>query len=1361
MDNVLSNSATFTHWNVPVASFLEPVSPLNPNGTTITSFTDSRIQDGSEQDGLIVTAHTIGISDTQDAVAWYVIDINSGTPQLQQQGRIAAGNNTYIMYPAIDINPAGDIGITYMKSGTDTPTDYMSMYVAGRAASDPLGTMQAGVLVPAGTGLANYHDFTPFGRAGDLAGLDIDPIDGSFWAANEYANTLSTANWGTAIANFRPSAAPQLYIAQGPPTTATAGVPLASPIIVDVLNGFGQADTSDGSLVTLTASGGLFADGSNTLTVQAVQGVATFNGVTFGSVGSGGTITLTATNGTVAPAISIPVTISAGTAAQMVVLSTPATGTAGTALTTPLTVAVQDQYGNRCVNDNATQVTMSVASGPGGFDPLSTLTAKASKGVASFSNLILDLAGSYTLTPVSGVLTGGVSSALKISATTAAQLAFLGTLPIQGTAGKSIAPSVQVAVQDRFGNQVSTSASITLSLVGGTFSNAGTTASATSVAGIATFSSLMINKAGGYTFTVNSGTLQKATAAVTISPNVATKLVYQTAPPTTGVAGVAFPSVVVSVQDAYTNVITTDSSTVTLTLSTGTFASGVNTLTAPVVNGLATFTGPNGIVINKTGTSYRVTASDGALSTAASNTFTITPSTATQLVFQATPSSGTAGVVLATVLKVGILDKFANVVTTDSSTSVSVAVNSGPGNLSASSLVTVTAVSGVDSFSKLIFNTSGVYTLKVSTATLTSAASGNITINPAGANYLQLSQAPTTATAGVAFTPAVKIAVRDQFNNLVSASTPVTLTLNTGTFSTGLTYATATSSAGIATFSSLIIKVVGTYTLTASSGALPGVSFAVTVNPAAANKVVYLQAPPTAGVAGQALAPAVVAAVTDSLGNIITSDNASVMTLTLNTGTFANGSKTVSRTVVGGIATFSGSGLDLVINKSGNYTLAASDAALTKVTSGTISIAAAAPSKLAFTTQPATTTTAGTAVLAKVSVLDTFGNVVTNDASSVSLSVASGPAGFDAASTTTLPAVSGVAVFSSLIFTKAGKYTILASDGALTTATSTAVTVNPGIGAQMIVLQSPTTGTAGVALTPAVKVAELDAYGNQLTAAGAITLTLDHGVFSTGASSLTVTASAGVATFSSVILNAADSYTLTASAGTMAPASFGVTVNPAAASKLVFLNPMPASWFTGLVIDQFPVVAIQDKFGNTVTTNTSTVTLSVATGPAPFDPSSTTSVAAVAGQATFTNLVFSANGTYTVKATDGALTAVTSGNVFVNPPTSQDPDIQEKVNEASEERAERGLEDVQNEADQQFEKLSNLAVAYVFNRGSSYAGHPGLVTFADVEQALADLEAIAAPSYVEPHVYQLEQYLLTNTPKNSFRTQVLDLLATV
>ena len=204
MVNVLSNSAIFTTTSVVVAAYSTVVPPRNPDGTVITNSIDSRILKAAQTNGTLVATHHVAVSATQDVVRWYRIDTTSGTPSLIDEGNVSAGNNTYLTFPAIDINPSGSIGLTFMRSGTDSSTDYMSMYVTGRAAADPAGTMQTPVLVSSGTGLANYSDFGS-GRAGALSGINIDPVDGSFWAANEYATSKAgnpPANWGTAIANF-------------------------------------------------------------------------------------------------------------------------------------------------------------------------------------------------------------------------------------------------------------------------------------------------------------------------------------------------------------------------------------------------------------------------------------------------------------------------------------------------------------------------------------------------------------------------------------------------------------------------------------------------------------------------------------------------------------------------------------------------------------------------------------------------------------------------------------------------------------------------------------------------------------------------------------------------------------------------------------------------------------------------------------------------------------------------------------------------------------------------------------------------------------------------------------------------------
>src|SRR5207253_620331 len=95
----------------------------------------------------------------------------------------------------------------------------------------------------------------------------------------------------------------------------------------------------------------------------------------------------------------------------------PSTTTAGTAISPAVTVRILDQFNNLVSSDNTDQVTLSVASGPGGFTAGSTVTVTVSGGVATFSNLVLNTAGTYTLgESATGGLTGPASSSFQVTA---------------------------------------------------------------------------------------------------------------------------------------------------------------------------------------------------------------------------------------------------------------------------------------------------------------------------------------------------------------------------------------------------------------------------------------------------------------------------------------------------------------------------------------------------------------------------------------------------------------------------------------------------------------------------------------------------------------------------------------------------------------------------------------------------------------------------------------------------------------------------------------------------------------------------------------------------------------------------------
>ena len=91
---------------------------------------------------------------------------------------------------------------------------------------------------------------------------------------------------------------------------------------------------------------------------------------------------------------------------------------AGFAITPAVTVTVQDAYGNTITSSNAS-IAVAIGTNPGGGTLSGTKTVAAVNGVATFSTLSIDKAGTgYTLTAASSGLTGATSGAFNISAAT-------------------------------------------------------------------------------------------------------------------------------------------------------------------------------------------------------------------------------------------------------------------------------------------------------------------------------------------------------------------------------------------------------------------------------------------------------------------------------------------------------------------------------------------------------------------------------------------------------------------------------------------------------------------------------------------------------------------------------------------------------------------------------------------------------------------------------------------------------------------------------------------------------------------------------------------------------------------------------
>ena len=230
------------------------------------------------------------------------------------------------------------------------------------------------------------------------------------------------------------------------------------------------------------------------------------------------------------------------------------------------------------------------------------------------------------------------------------------------------------------------------------------------------------------------------------------------------------------------------------------------------MSGVAAF---SGLSINKAGTGYTLTAADGALTTATSSAFDVTPATAAS--FSLTnPGPRTAGTSYAQT--VTALDSFGNVATgyAGSKTLVFSGPASSPNGAAPSYPGSVTFSAGVGVASITLYNASST-TLTATQGSLTGSTS--FTVNP-GPGGLVFVQKPTNVVSGSAMSPAVTVQVEDTYANLIAgAGATVTLAPSSGTIAAGDT--ASTNPAGLATFGGLAFDGAATgLTLTATSAGL-------------------------------------------------------------------------------------------------------------------------------------------------------------------------------------------------------------------------------------------------------------------------------------------------------------------------------------------------------------------------------------------------------------------------------------------------------------------------------------------------------------------------------------------------------------
>ena len=918
-----------------------------------------------------------------------------------------------------------------------------------------------------------------------------------------------------------------------------------------------------------------------------------------------------------------------------------------------------------------------------------TITTNATLGVVSlanctFSGAIFYNAAAYPAGPdattysVTASYTGAVPATSSIAVTgpgtntSQFQLSFVtqpgGVSSTSASSAFSLQPAVEI--EDAFGNPEYNLASATVNL---SFASVGTatesissyTQSLGTKTGIVTFSNVAgSNYGGGLELTATYSLLTATSSAFSISPQGGETMAFTTQP-VAGPSGATLSTEpVITIYDSKGHIDTGLTSTINLTPSGGSL---------PYCTGLT----PNYGVVDVTtcsflgtvGQPYTLTASftnsQGTVISVQSQPITPTSAgTPTAIAFATQPIGGTvAGSLLATQPSLQIVDSWGNVVTSSSAT---ISLTTTPSGGTLSNCGNLTAVAGVVNATGCTFGGSVspvTYTMTASSLGLTPVTSSAFHVTQGGTPVgVTISAAPTPVSASNVTDSTLTIQLVDAWQNPTTSTSATNLTLSStsarGFFSiangqSGTLGATAAVSipsgigsipeyygdenAGTATISAKLTATQAAY----GSGTL-SVTAKTTLDTAS-----VVQGNSQAATVNTAFTTALEVQVIDQFGNPV--PNVAV-TFTAPasgaSGAFAsgctsnpNGYTCIATTNASGDATAT---TLTASTTAGTFSVVASNPNVATPATFSLHNIAGAASKIAITTQPAASVTAGTSASMSVSVEDTYGNLVS---STDSISVALTPSGFVGA-TTTVTATGGVANFTNLPIDAAGSYTITATDGAHTawTATTSSFTVIAAAPSKIAITNQPAASvTAGTSASMSVSIE--DTYGNVTTSTDSISVALTPSGF-VGATT-TVTATGGVANFTNLPIDAAGSYTITATDGahtawTATTSSF--TVIAAAPSQVIWTT-SPGTSIAGSAVVGPPTVKIEDAYNNLV--SGAVVNMAVTTGPGVFIASTTSVTTSAPGTAAFPSLFLQAAGNYTITASAGSASA-TSSSFTVN-----------------------------------------------------------------------------------------------------------------
>jgi hypothetical protein len=653
----------------------------------------------------------------------------------------------------------------------------------------------------------------------------------------------------------------------------------------------------------------------------------------------GGPVTITATTG--GKSGSSTFSVAPRPATRLGFLQQPGLAIAGQPMAPAIRIAIQDDLLGTVTNAT-NSVSIALLANPGGAVLSGTTTVAAVNGVASFSDLRVDRAGTaYTFQVTSSGLTSATSTPFDVSAGAASKLGFSTAPPATARSGVTLSPAPGLQLRDAAGNPVAQAGIlITATIASGPGSLGGTTSGVTSGAGAVTFSNLSLAGAiGSYSIEFGApGMLPATSGPIALSAGLPTALTIEVQPSSAAQSGVVLPQQPkLQLRDQSGNAVAQAGISVTASIASG--PPGGSNGGTPVVStdgqGVASYTD-----LSVTGLpgNYTLGFAASGISGTTSNTITLGAGGGTVLAITTQPSSTVAsGAVFPVQPVIQLRDAGGNPVP-QSGVVVTAAIASGGGTLGGT-LTATTNGNGTAGFSDLsITGAAGPRTLSFSAPSMAAVTSVTIDVTVTStASQLSITTQPSgTAQSGVVFARQPVILVRDAANNPVSGVV-VTVAIASGGGTLGGTLTATSDPSGVAAFTDLAISgLVGNRTLAFSApGATTVTSKAIDLNPGPASQLIIATQPSSSALAGLSFLRQPVVRLADADGNFV-NQSGIVVTAAINsaTGNGTLGGTLNDATNSNGAASFS----NLKISAAGSYTLIFSSGTLTPIVSAVIQV---------------------------------------------------------------------------------------------------------------------------------------------------------------------------------------------------------------------------------------------------------------------------------------------------------------------------------------------------------------------------------------------------------------------------------------